>query len=71
MITLPGAAGRPRPRHQARGQRVGDEGMHGLVHEAPEVHTLAQASLVNAEAARQELVAAQGSLIALMCGGLR
>ena len=46
-------------RHQARRRRVGDERVHRAVHEVPQIATLAQAGLVNAEPARQELVAAQ------------
>lgn len=47
------------PRHQARRRRVGDERVNRAVHEVPQIATLAQACLVNAEAARQELVTAQ------------
>ena len=50
-----------RPRNQARRRDVGDGREHGLVHELPKVHALAQTGLMNAEAARQELVAAQGT----------
>ena len=50
---------RDRPGHQARWRRLGDERMHGLVHEVPYVNALAQAALVHRESAGQELVTAQ------------
>ena len=54
-----GRHGGQRSRKQARRRGVGDGREHGFVHELPQVHPLAQAGLMNAEATRQELVAAQ------------
>ena len=48
-----------RARNQARRRGVGDGREDGRMHELPQVHALAQAGLMNAEATRQELIAAQ------------
>ena len=47
------------PRQQAWRRRIGDERVNRTVHEVPQIAPLSQAALMNAEAARQEEVAAQ------------
>ena len=54
-----GRHGGQRPGNQARRRGARDGSQHCLVHELPQVHPLAQAGLMNAEATRQELIAAQ------------
>ena len=54
-----GRHGGQRARKQARRRGVGDGREHGLVHELPQVHPLAQAGLMNAEATSHKVVAAQ------------
>ena len=54
-----GRHGGQRPGKQARRRGVGDGREHGLVHELPQVHPLAQAGLMNAEATSHKVVAAQ------------
>ena len=54
-----GRHGGQRPGNQTRRHGARDGREYGLVHELPQVHALAQAGLMNAEATRQELVAAQ------------
>ena len=54
-----GRDSRQRPRKQARRRGVGEGREDGRVHEFPQVYALAQAGLMNAEATRQELIAAQ------------
>ena len=48
-----------RPRNQARRHGARDGREHGLVHELPQVHALAQAGFMNAEATSHEVIAAQ------------
>ena len=54
-----GRHGGQRPSKQARRRGVGDGREHGGMHELPQVHALAQAGLMNAEATSHKVVAAQ------------